>query len=140
MRVVATRSSGVGVLYVITGIIGLLFLFFGSHEIYYLIIGLVLTLISFFIVIDYFRTPGIPIMINEQNELILHDGIIIKPDEILDVSYRKATARGLQYHWGKVTIKTKKETYIYGYINDCEDVCMDITKIMYQHKDVSKLD
>lgn len=140
MRVLATKSSGVGVLYVFTCIIGLLFLFFGIYKIYYLIMGLALTLTSFFIVIDYFRTPGIPIMINEQNELILHHGIIIKPDEILDVSYRKATAKGKQYHWGKVTIKTKKETYIYRYINDCEDVCMDITKIMYKHEDVSKLD
>lgn len=134
MKTVATRSSVVGFLYVICLLIGIIMLGLGFFEMYFLIVGIILTPISLYIVIDYFKTPKTPIMINEHNEIVLHQSITIKPEDLIDISFKRATGKGVWYKWGTVKITTKTEVYEYKYLNDCEQVNKDLIKNMHQNR------
>ncbi len=134
MKNLATRSSGVGALYVIMLIIGLIMLIFGFGFIYMGIMGFVITLVSLFIVIDYFRTPKTPIMLNDDHVIVLENSIKIKPEELIDISYRRSSARGIQYKWGTVIITAKQGIFKYRYLENCEEVSKELTKIMYQKR------
>jgi len=136
MKTIATKSVGVGILYILCLIIGIILTILGFSTTYILIIAIPIVGVSLYIVIDYFKTPSTPMMLNDLNELLLPKGVVIKLNEIKDVSYRRASARGIQYKWGTVKIISLKGTFKYRYLNDCERVCKTITKLMYEGKKI----
>lgn len=135
MKMIATKSTSVGVLYMTIFIFVSGFLIgFGYLNPYVLFMGLLLFVVTLIIVIDYTKSPKTPIMVNKDNEIVLPRGILIKPEEITDVSYRRASGKGIQYRWGTVIITTNNHVYKYKYLKDCEEVSKVLTKLMYESK------
>lgn len=132
MKVIATKSTAVGILYTVCLLVGLLLLGMGIGMSYMLIPGTLLTVFSFCIVIDYFMLPKNVIMINSDNHIVLHKNIIIKKGDLIDVSYRRASAKGIQYKWGTVKIESKKGVFKYRYLNNCEKVSKELMGFIYK--------
>lgn len=134
MKVIGRRSNGVGILYMLMLLLSMIMIFIGIYENYFLFIGFVLFVVSLYIVIDYHKTPKAPIMINDQADVVLHQGIVIRPNELVDVSYKRASAKGFQYRFGTVIIQITAATYKFRYLKDCEKVSKELSKLMYQNK------
>jgi hypothetical protein len=118
---------------------GLIFFFLSLFEsnkngvllVFLSIVALVLIVGSAVIVTQYLRTPNNPILYNESEKAIYVGNTKIYLNEIEDLSYVRAAARGIQYKWGTVKIKTKDSKYVVRYIADCEDVCKRLTHLKY---------
>lgn len=135
MKILATKSTKIVSLYIFCLIMGIIILFIGFYITYAFFLGILLTLISLGIVIDYFHTSKTPIMLNDKNQLILPKSIILELSDIKDVSYRRASARGIQYKWGTVKIISTKGEFKFRYLENCEEVAKAILKLVYQVKE-----
>lgn len=135
MKVLATKSTKIGGLYVFCLVMGIIVSIIGFYYIYIMFVGILLTIVSLVIVIDYFLTAKTPIMLNDKNQLILSNGIILELSDIQDVSYRRASGRGIQYKWGTVKIFSTKGKFKYRYLENCEEVAKTILKLVYQAKE-----
>ena len=85
--------------------------------------------------VKYILTPYEIIKADENGILYLPKGVRIDPRDIVDVSYRRARAKGINYKWGKIIIATRVERYTFDYVEDCEEVSKKLTRIMYRIKD-----
>ncbi|MCM1260112.1 MAG: hypothetical protein NC182_04145 [Prevotella sp.] len=135
MKVLATKSTKIGFLYIFCLVMGVIFSLFSFYMIYFLLVGILLVLVSLGIVIDYFHTAKAPILLNDKNQLILSKGIILELNEVKDVSYRRASAKGIQYKWGTVKIISTKGEFKFRYLENCEEVAKTILKLVYQFKE-----
>lgn len=88
--------------------------------------------------IDYLRTPMRPFFIDEYDRLVLHDGTVLDMKDVWDVSYRRATGRGVQYSWGSITINSGYGTLKYRYICDCEELTKSLLRLAYAHHALEK--
>ena len=96
------------------------------------ILALIMIILAFI-----FNTPKEIIKLNENNELILPKNIKLSCSDLIDISYRKATAKGYSYSYGKIIISSKKGTYTYNFVKDCEGVCKELTRLMFENKEKS---
>lgn len=135
MKVLATKSTKIVSLYIFCLIMGIIISFIGFYITYAFFLGILLALISLGIVIDYFHIAKTPIMLNDKNQLILPKGMILELSDIKDVSYRRASARGIQYKWGTVKIVSTKGEFKFRYLENCEEVAKTILKLVYQSKE-----
>lgn len=133
MITLARKSTGVGILYLCCLVISVL-LSVSLHNAYALTLGIFVSVISLIILADYIRVPIHPVMLDQSNRLILPKNTIISPKDIIDVSYRRASARGIQYKWGTISIVSDVGTYKFRYIKDCEEVAKTILKLAYGSK------
>lgn len=133
MSVVARRKGLIWLMYFAVAVFGIVMIFIGN-EISQKIIGGVLLIVSAVILIQYFMIPPIAIIRDERNRLHLPKGITLDPKDIVDVSYRRASAKGVQYKWGSIVIITATAKYKCRYIADCEHVSKIITDIVYKSK------
>lgn len=71
-----------------------------------------------------------------DNKGILHfpKDITLDPKDIIDVSYRRARGKHVTYDWGEVIIITHIESFKFDYVDDCEDVSKELTRMMYESK------
>ena len=120
-------------MYLLTLILGC-FLCFVGEELYQIIAGGLFALISIVILVRYIILPKEIILVDKNNQLHLPKGISLNPKDIVDVSYRRASARSIQYKWGSVTIETRDSKYKFGYVADCEFVAKNIYDLMYKSK------
>lgn len=138
MDVIAHKRSGVGFMYLVCTLLGLIFVgvgFYTSGEALLIaFMGLVVTGISAYIFISYLALPYAVITLDRENNLHLPKNKTVAINDVLDVSYRRASARGIQYKWGSVTLTTRLGSFKYGYIADCEEVAKRLTDLMYQAK------
>ncbi len=136
MDIIAHKRNGVGVMYFICTLLGLMITGFGISAfpggIIIVVMGLVVVGISGFIFIQFITLPYNVICADKEDNLHLPKGKVVSIKDVLDVSYRRATARGIQYKWGSVTLSTRIGTFKYGCISDCEDVAKRLTDMMYQ--------
>lgn len=88
--------------------------------------------------IDYLRTPMRPFFVDEHDRLVLHDGSVLDMKDVWDVSYRRATGRGVQYSWGSITIASGLGTLKYRYICDCEELIKSLLRLAYAHHALEK--
>ena len=135
MDVVARKKSGVGAMYLVFALLGFIIIGvgIGTHTAFvFLPMGLAISGISGYIFVDYVRLPYDVIIIDRENNLILPKGNTISIKDVLDVSYKRATARGIQYRWGAIKLKTRLGDFKYGYIADCEEVSKRLTDMMYR--------
>lgn len=135
-EIVAIRKFGAGMLYVAITSIGLAILLlgaiFGSWPA--AVLGGAFILICIYLVVDFLRTPSVVAWIDGDGELNLGRVGKIKPSEICDVSYRRASAKGIQYKWGSLTVTTYAGRYKYGFVADCEDAAKRLTELMHEAK------
>lgn len=138
---VGKRSTSVGVMYVLVGVF---FVFaviaiatsMESEEAGLAILfGIIFALVEGIILIGYFTTPAKAIILNDDKSITLPGHKVTIPMvEVEDISFKRATARGIQYKWGKVIIKTTSRKYKVGYIAHCEDCAKTLTQKMYEYK------
>lgn len=88
--------------------------------------------------INYLCTPMRPFYIDEHDRLVLHDGTVLDMKDVWDVSYRRATGRGVQYSWGSIIIASGYGTLKYRYICDCEDLTKSLLRLVYAHQALGK--
>ncbi len=132
----ARRSIAAGVLYGIAILVsGLMLAACGAlqSDVLLLILSGACTLVALGIFIDYLRTPMRPFFIDEHDRLVLHDGTVLDMKDVWDVSYRRATGRGVQYSWGSITIASGCGTLKYRYIDDCEELTKSLLRRVYAH-------
>lgn len=136
MKVVACKKKGVGVMYFICAFLGVIFLIFGLTTVNVppIIFGAIITLVCSYVFLQYLFTPECIIAIDEENDLHLPKGVKVNIKDVLDVSYKRASGRGIQYKWGTVILTTGLNTYEYDYIADCENVAKMLTDLMYKAK------
>ncbi|MBQ8432442.1 MAG: hypothetical protein IJX28_06120 [Clostridia bacterium] len=136
MEIIARKKFGIGGLYLLYALLGALLLW-GSTENTKLskaiaITGILVLLACAGVMIDFFRLPHVLIAKDADGILHLPKNARVLPTEISDVSYRRASAKGIQYQWGSVTITTYAETYKLRYVEDCEAVAKELTRLMYE--------
>ena len=135
-RTLAYKKHGAGALYIIITIIGVISMLIGVaiDDIKFVIMGLAAAILCGILSIQYLTIPSEVIVLCEDGTLILKKGVRIKLEDLVDVSYRRASARGIQYRWGSITLTTKIKKFKFGFVADCEDVAKDLTRLMYEAK------
>jgi hypothetical protein len=96
--------------------------------------GLIVLITSLIIYIKYKKLPDCIILQDTEGCLYLPYGVAVKISDIIDVSYKKASAKGIQYKWGAIILTTRTARYKYGYVADCEDVSKMLTDMMYNYR------
>ncbi len=142
MKIIAYRKGGLGFLYTITLLVGLAAVSAGIMLMAHpapIICGGLLVVISAVILFGYFRTPCEAIVLIDKDTLELPGGVNVKLSDISDVSYRRASAKGVQYKWGKVIISTPSGSYKINYLADCEETAKELTQLMYDAKHKSEV-
>lgn len=135
MNVLATKNTAAGIIYLPVAVGGVIIVAIGSTSlaaIYAWPVGALIAGIGIYHFVRFCRTPSVIIYEDESGALHLPHGAVITTSEMLDVSYRKAHSRAIEYSWGKLTIKTHLETYTYDFVADCESVAKRLTDMMYR--------
>ena len=137
---IAYKKHSAGILYIILTFVGVIMLMSAITEklLPMGIIGVLLTIISAVLSIRFLSIPSNIIVLSEDDTLILPKGVIVSLESISDVSYRRASAKGIQYRWGSITLSTYYGSYKYGFVSDCEDVAKQITQMVFEAKQKAK--
>lgn len=137
----ARKSVAAGVLYGVgIAVSGLMLAAWGalqSDALFWVVCG-ACTAVIIGVFIDYLRTPMRPFFVDEHDRLVLHDGSVLDMKDVWDVSYRRATGRGVQYSWGSITIASGRGTLKYRYICDCEELAKSLLRLAYAHHALEK--
>lgn len=135
MRVIARKKGGMGALYGFLAFIGLLLIPLGisQEETALVFVGIVLGVVSGIIFAISLTTPKNVISVTDSGMLILHfkNNMELHVSKLTDVSYRRASARGIQYQWGKIKLSTLYETYSCDFVADVESVAKELTLLMH---------
>lgn len=135
--IIAKRKNEVLPLYILTAVIGVAFITLSFFtEIVYVILGIVLLAISAYLLFVFFRTPSVIITLDDEGALHLPNDVTLLPSEIGDVSYRRASAKGIQYKWGSVTLETYSGRYKFSFVAECEDVAKNLLELKYNGKNI----
>ncbi len=138
MKTIGYRKGGLGFLYGIVLLMGVGMLTAGITVMLHpvpIVSGALLIVISLIILNGYFKTPYEAICLTDNDTVLeLPKGVKINVGDITDVSYKRATAKGIQYKWGSVTVSTLGSSYTVGCIADCEEVAKEITRLKYERK------
>lgn len=139
-KTIGYRKDGIWILYILTFFLGIGLLVAGSclaitikeNKAYFVcfIGGPFLIVFSIVILIGYFSTRLCAI--ETDGKILLVNGKKIAFEDITDISYKKARAKNITYRFGSVIVKTKDNIYKARYIDDCERVSKNITKLKYE--------
>ena len=134
---IACKKQSAGVLSVILTLVGIGVLVSGSvaHSIPAILMGALITILCGVFAVQFLSLPSKIIVLTDDGTLLLPKSEAVSLRSINDVSYRRASSRGVQYRWGSVTISTYSGTYKYGFIADCEDVAKELTRLMHEAKE-----
>ena len=137
---IAYKKHSAGILYIILTFVGVVMLISAiTEKILPLgIMGALLTIISTVLSIRFLSLPSDIVVLSEDGTLILPEGVTVSLESISDVSYRRASAKGIQYRWGSITLSTYYGSYKYGFVSDCEDVAKQITQMVFEAKQKAK--
>ena len=137
---IAYKKYSAGIVYIILTFVGVMLLISAIAEklIPMGIIGGLLTIVSAVLSIRFLMLPSNIIVLSDDDTIILPKGITVPLDSISDVSYRRASAKGIQYRWGSVTVSTYYGSYKYGFVADCEDVSKQLTQMVFEAKQKGK--
>ena len=105
---IAYKKHSAGILYIILTFVGVMMLISAITEKILLlgIMGALLTIISTVLSIRFLSLPSDIVVLSEDGTLILPKGVTVSLESISDVSYRRASAKGIQYRWGSITLST----------------------------------
>ena len=140
MMVVAKKKSGLLLLYGIILLFGLVIIVaaftkeFEAHYLIPILFALVIIVLITYNIVKYLRVPYEIITVDNKGMLHLPKDVTLDPKDIVDVSYRRARGRGITYNWGEITIITHLESFKFDYVDDCEDVSKELTRMMYESK------
>ena len=141
-RTIAYKKQSVGILNGIMMVVGLgMFVasFVLNGEVLgYLdkmrMVGAIAAIVGLVETVRYLLVPVSIVILEDGDTLCLPKGIRIPLTAVYDVSYRRASARGLQYYWGSITLSTSQGRYKYDFVEDCESASKYLTKLVYDAK------
>ena len=133
---IAYKKHSAGILYIVLTFVGVIMLIYAiTGKILPLgIIGGLLTIISAVLSVRFLSLPSNIIVLCEDGSLILPKGVTVSLESVSDVSYKRASAKGIQYRWGSITLSTYYGSYKYGFVVDCEDVAKQLTQMVFEAK------
>ena len=135
---IARKSHGAGCTYIVVAVLGLISIVYGcinpSFSIPFILVGVVTTVLCGIYAIRYLSLPSAIIVLTDDNTLLLPKGVTVPLEELCDVSYKRASAKGIQYRWGVITLSTRSGVYKYNFVCDCEEVSKLLTRQMYAIK------
>lgn len=140
MMVVAKKKGGLLLLFGFMLLFGLVIIaaaFTKEFEAHYLIpilLAIVIIAVFSYNIVKYLRLPYEIITVDNKGMLHLPKGVTLDPKDIVDVSYRCARGKGITYYWGEITIITHLESFKFDYVDDCEDVSKELTRMMYESR------
>ncbi len=139
MMVVAKKKEGLLLAYGVMFFVGLLMIGIGFARfevvnVLLMIMGAITCVLACRIVFKYVRTPEEIITVDNKGILHLPKDIVLDPKDIIDVSYRRARGKSITYDWGEVIIITHIESFKFDYVDDCEEVSKELTRMMYESK------
>lgn len=137
MNVIATKREGVESMYLACTVASAFITVLGMAMLVVttVLLGVVMGITCGYLYFECKKIPNVVISIDENNVLHLPKGVTVSIDDVIDVSYRRASAKSIQYKWGSVALKTKNGMiHKYGYIAECEEVAKRLTDMMYQAK------
>lgn len=139
MTVIAKKEEGLLLGYVFSLFAGLMcvaigFTRFKAVNIFVIIIGIFLGIISCISVVKYLRVPNEIISADNKGMLYFPKEVTLNTKDIIDVSYRCARGKSVTYDWGEVIIITHIESFKFDYVADCESVSKELTRMMYESK------
>ena len=140
MNVIARKREGLGLLYSFTALIGLIFIGIGvcydttSTTLLTVLFGVVVFAISCYGVVAFCRTPAEIVTVDNTGLLHLPNDVTLNPADLVDVSYKRARGKGIQYKWGKIILSTHIDTYKFNFVADCEQTSKELTRMMYESK------
>jgi hypothetical protein len=82
------------------------------------------------------RTPGEIITVDNKGILHLPNEVMLDPADLIDVSYKRARGKGFQYRWGDIVLCTHLDSYKFNFVDDCEGTAKELTRLMYESKNV----
>lgn len=139
--VVGKRSTAVGIMYGIVELVILIVFPLLAMELPSKEKGMVYVATLILLVTDgitlyfYLKTPPDAIILNFNKSISLPGyDVTLAMSEVTDISYRRASAKGIQYKWGKVIIKTQSKKYVVNYLSECENVAKQLTEEMFQYR------
>ncbi len=138
--VVAKKKAGLLPLYGIVLLFGLVIIFAActkEFEVHYLIpilFSLIIIALQSYNIVKYVRVPYEIIIVDNKGMLHLPKEVTLDPKDIIDVSYQCARAKSITYEWGSVTIFTHLESIKFDYVDHCEEVSKELTRMMYESK------
>lgn len=141
MRIIAEKKGGIGFIYGFVAAVGIFMIGVSAkeEEPAIFIAGLIVTLLGAAILAGILMTPKRIISLDDSGMLILHFcNKTISPSEITDVSYYRASSRGFQYEWGKITITTRTDKYKCNYVANVELVSKELTRLMYDQQNANQ--
>ena len=107
---------------------------FEAHYLIPILLAIVIIAAFSYNIVKYLRLPYEIITVDNKGMLHLPKGVTLDPKDIIDVSYRRARGKGITYHWGEVIIITHIESFKFDYVDDCEDVSKELTRMIYESK------
>ena len=138
--VVAKKKEGLLPLYGVTLLFGLVIIVaactkeFEAHYLIPILFALLIIAIISYNIVRYVQLPYEIITVDNKGMLHLPKGVTLDPKDIIDVSYRCARAKSFTYDWGEVIIITHIESFKFDYVDNCEDVSKELTRMMYESK------
>lgn len=136
---IARKCHGAGIMYILVAIFGLAYLIFALtsniEDIATTVpLGAACLIFCGFYSARYLTLPNEIIALTDGNQLLLPKGVTIPLESLIDVSYKRASAKGTQEKWGKIVLKTRDHTYKFDFVADCETVAKHLTKQMHAAK------
>ncbi|MDE6585806.1 MAG: hypothetical protein K2K80_03905 [Clostridia bacterium] len=142
-RVIATRKEQLIWVYVLAAVLSITLIAASAFIlrkdltmlgtcIFMILTGVTGVVVSSIILIGYFRTP--------KEIIVYENGVLHYPrgtcnvSELINVEYRRATARGLQYKWGTVKLILNDKTVSCRYVADVEQVHGVLIRLMMDSK------
>ena len=130
---IGKRKNGIEIIYWVILAAGL-GIFVLSKRLYVMaILGVFMIIVAIFILSQYSKTPKEAIKLCSDGNLIFKQNKILISN-ITDVSYRRAKARRGTYTFGKIIVSVGEKNYEVNFIDDCEAVSKEITRIVYDYK------
>ena len=137
---VARKCHGAGITYILVAIFGFVCLIFALASNAEDVIAMTVSMgAPCFILggiwsVRYLLLPNEIISLTENNQLLLPRGVMIPLESLIDVSYKRASAKGMQYKWAKIFLQTRDHTYKFDFVADCEAVAKHLMRQMYVAK------
>lgn len=139
MKTVGFKKQGVGLMYGIISIVGIGILIGGcigggDDMLPLIILGALFTILGGVLTVQYLMLPYEIIKLDSFGRIYLPRGVVLNPDDIIDVSYEPARAKHVTYKWGSITITTRLDKYKYGFVRECEDTAKAIVDAVHRAK------
>lgn len=138
MEIIARKKGDLWIIYLITAILGIGIIFLNKESMILMLVGAVITIIFIGILIDYLLIPKKIIQIREDGKILFSKKKVFLWHELKNVSYRRFSAKGIQYQWGKIMVQTTRGTFSYRYVDECEKVAQELIKRIKENDCVEK--